>query len=333
MQHHRKPGLLNISLVCFFAATIISAHAAAPNTSADVKFRFAPPNGTSYTKKYKFTEESTNDNGTRNVSTTEYDDHVHMIKCPGGYLETHKPSNFVMTEDGYPLTESDDYYYIQQFGQCAQLSYQLDDKGHFVSVHEGDKESIEKAKAKLKPGSPAIEALSKDVALLATYFLSSSSEMLNSFVGHSEKVGASWTMPWTHKTSDGIVYKATKTYKTVGWVKCYGTDCLRILCTASATPADSDKLQEDNSTDTPKVYSRKFILKQEYLIDPNTMLFYHEIYNSTFSVTYSENGRNSKTYTYRQWAESTYEYEKVKSIPQPKQEPAKPAEYPNSDIA
>jgi len=284
---------------------------AAPAGATPIRFRFQPPDGTSFVQTLKVIKVKEADNGRRIAETGEARSRIVIRKTPGGYSWVQTLLSLEMTQNGKPVPQA-------AFSQLEGLSvtYELDENGRLLQA--GGTAAIADRMRQMAP--PAVSDWL--ASLLGEQTLAGNAAYewdarIGSFSGLEARPGEVRSGSQRMPVPGGGAAAFLTTTRFDGLVKCGSGSCARISFSFRSSDPEiaamigritGDLWRITRSGAAPQIEDVGIEGSGERLIDPNTMLIHSERVDRATSVKLTLPTREAATATIRETREYSYDF-------------------------
>ncbi len=283
---------------------------AAPAAGNLIRFRFRPPDGTTFVETLKITKIKEADNGRRIAETGEARSRIVIRRTPGGYFWAQTLLSLEMTRDGKKVPRA-------AFSQLEGLSvtYELDEDGRFLKA-DGTGVIAERMRKMAPPAVSDWLASLLGEQNLAANAAHEWDARIGSFSGSEARPGEVRSGSQRMPVPGGGAATFLTTTRIDGLVMCGTGSCARISFAFSSSDPEitamigkvtGDLWRMTRSGTTPQVQDLRIEGEGERLIDPDTMLIHSERVDRMTTVRLTAPS-GAATGTIRETREYSYEY-------------------------
>jgi hypothetical protein len=307
----RRPKSLLLT-ACVCAAAVVLADLSLAAEGQKLTFTYSPPDGTAYLQTVVTTE--TFDFGAGRKRTTQEEMRLRTIikRSPVGYREA--TTCLSIRELDRAAGADSGKRPLASALERTTLTYQLDAKGHLITVN-GIDVLLKRVRAALSRDTAAGAGESFAREKLLANERADWERSVEQFVGRPAAVGEAWLRleDWLGPTGQSVkCYAATKV---VGKVKTAGHDCLRISLRYHTDPLKlreflGDRAKAALSGAVPLASGAGMTGQGQVTLDPTTLLWYGASFTREVKTQIAVAGHGTLPVTIRQTKQYQYDYQK-----------------------
>ncbi len=283
-------GLKKISPVIVFSLCFCVSTVAA-QAAEKVSFSFNPEDGITFFQILTTTRERDTGGAGRQVDEAVSKTKITMNRTDTGWDVVTEPVSTVMKRDGREIENP----FVDVLSKLT-VTYKLDPEGHILDI-EGYEAVVDALKSQFPPPLGQQFAKTMNSGILKEKATSEWNSSVGDFVGKTVQIGDIWSAAVPYTLPDGSVLEYNVMTKFQALEPCAQTQCVRIEQVSANEDADlsfvnetlkdaAEAARQTGEQNVPEIRAKDSTMegRSVRLIDPKTMLIYHEEVERTTTI-------------------------------------------------